>query len=49
MGQKISCLASHNDMGAVGGQKFGQGGDIDEAVLQLAENAMSANQPVQKL
>jgi flagellar basal body rod protein FlgC len=26
-------MSQHNDMGAVGGTKFGNGGDIDEAVL----------------
>jgi len=42
-------MSNHNDMNAVGGAKFGQGGDIDEAVLQLAQNAMNAQQPVQRL
>jgi hypothetical protein len=42
-------MAQHNDTAAVGGAKFGQGGDIDDAVLQLAQNAMNANQPIQKL
>lgn len=50
MGQKITCMQTqHNDMGAVGGAKFGQGSDIDDAVLQLAQNAMSASSPVQRL
>jgi hypothetical protein len=33
MGSKLTCMSQHNDMGAVGGTKFGNGGDIDEAVL----------------
>lgn len=49
MGSKLTCMSEHQDMKAVGGSKLGQGGDLDEAVLQLAENAMHANQPVQKL
>lgn len=49
MGHKLSCMNEHQDLKAVGGSKLGQGGDIDEAVLALAENAMHANQPVQRL
>ena len=49
MGHKLSCMSDQQDLKAVGGAKLGQGGDINEAVLTLAENAMSANQPVQKL
>jgi len=49
MGQKLTCMSDHQDLKSVGGSKFGQGGDIDDAVLQLAENAMMAAQPVQKL
>ena len=46
MGNK--CMASHNDMQAVGGNaKFGSGGDIDAAVLAAANMASTA--PKQRL
>lgn len=47
MGGKNSCMATHQDLGAVGSTKMGQGGDLDAAVLAAAN--FSSSSPSQKL